>query len=104
MPIDKSKLEQFLNNLPILMDEKKMWYRLGFYIYPNPNAKSLQGEPKTQIVDALAQAQLLSPTSALNIRISIIDWWEGEKLKPRAAEVNKPVPVGPYDELETERG
>lgn len=105
MAVDKGKLEQFLNSLPLLLDEKRMWYRIGFYVEPTASSiNSRTGARRIECVDAAGNHFYLSETVGLNIRRTSMDWWEGERTKPRAQEIKKDVPVTPYDELEVTRG
>lgn len=103
MAIDKTKLSELLGKMPLFLDEKRMWHRLGFFIYSSPN--NVQGGwPKTDIVDHMGQAIPVNPNFANNLRVCLIEWWEGEKKKPRSQETNTEVQVGPFDELEMPRG
>lgn len=100
MAADKTKLEIFLNSRSLLREEKKMWYRVGFYVYPDATVTDNYGTKKTQIVDATGNIGQLGIVMAQNLRVTILEWWQGEKIKPRREELKQDIEVGPYDELE----
>jgi hypothetical protein len=106
--INKEKLWEFLNNQSILLDEKRMWYDLGFYIYPHPTAV-FGGVPKTVIVDVLLNEGHLSPVMTTNLRRTMMERWEEKKKKlarEEKEETKKEIPkqenqaTDPLDELE----
>lgn len=108
MAFDKTKLETVLNEQPILLEEKKMWYRLGFYIYPNATThNSRTSVPETYVVDAMGNKEQIDRTVAYNMRLAVLAWWEVESKAPRANEKGKTLVNSPYDsldELEAGRG
>lgn len=106
MPLDRSKLWEYLNKKTILLDEKMMWYRLGFYVYPESTTKDSNNTPKTYMVDAAGNLTIIGTAVATNLRMTSIEWWESEKKKPRSSEVKKTqdVETGPLDELENRNG
>lgn len=106
MSLDKKKLEDLLNEQPILLDEKRMWFTLGFYIFSHPTTTDRDGYKQTVIVDACGNQHSLNAVSSKNIRMTILEWWEGEKKKgqqqkaAQEAQQTKKIEVGPYDDLE----
>lgn len=101
--INKSKLEAYLNEQDILKEERKMWYRLGFYIHSGPTEKDSYGRSSTVMVDVLCNRTLVSPNIASNLRRTMIEWWEAEKICPRTKELGKSTEVTPFDQLEVQR-
>ena len=108
MAADKSKLETYLNSLPLLKDEKLMWYRLGFYISSVSTGRDNRTfSAESTWVDAAGNEREISSTFSNNIRKTCIEWWQAEKAKPRAEELGKKVERTPFDtldELESSRG
>lgn len=107
MAIDKSRLSEFLNTQPLMLEEKKMWYRLGFYVFPNPNATNRYGNDETYLVDSMGNKEAIDKTVAFNLRVAALSWWEVEAVKPRANEKEKTTVVASsdsLDELESSRG
>lgn len=104
MAIIKDKLEAYLNKLPLLKEEKLMWYRIGFYISAAPTDKDKYGSPMHTWYDCAGNERSFNANFSTNIRQVVLEWWQAEKSKPRAKELGKQVEVTPYDELEVERG
>lgn len=103
MSIDKSKLESFLKDIPLVEDEKKMWIRVGFYIEAVPSQKDTLGYVTAhRVVSNTGVSSNLPSLVAKDMRLAVIDWWQSEKVKPRSLEV--PVDVSRLSELENRNG
>jgi hypothetical protein len=101
----KIKLAEFLNNRVMLRDEKRMWYKLGLYIYPDDGfVDARTNQRQGAIRDNQANLQRIDYTIANNLRMSIFEWWDEEKKKPRAEEIGKVEEISPFDALENRNG
>lgn len=78
-------LKERLDLLPLLEDEKKMWLRIGFYIPIESEATTVYA------IDYTGRSETLSKVAARNMRVSIINWWQVEKIKPRSSEPSEPI-------------
>lgn len=104
MATNKAKLEEYLNKLPLLEEEKRMWYRLGFYISAAPTSIDKNGSPIHSWYDCAGNEKFVNANFSTNIRTTVLEWWQAERSKPRAKELGKQVELGPFDGLEVERG
>lgn len=98
MALDKTKLKLYLNDLPILTDEKRMWFRLGYYVQAPTIMPS-----KVKLIDGAMNETEVGSTVAINLRKAALEWWEIEKDKPRHTESGVALRTDAYDQLETAR-
>jgi hypothetical protein len=82
------KLREVLDNAILLKEEKEMWLRLGIYIGTESFYSSDISRTAIRLYDGLGNEAHLPVIMARNIRTQILDWWEVERVKPRAREVS----------------
>lgn len=86
------KLEEILATRALLEEEKKMWLRIGMYVcterYQKLHASGEYNISVTDMYDSVGNKVAISDTMAKNLRISILAWWQVEKVIPRAREVD----------------
>lgn len=82
-----------------------MWYRLGFYISASPTGKDSRTlSPVHTWCDYSGNVKEVMASFSTNIRTTVLEWWQAEKLAPRTKELGEQVEVTPFDDLEIERG
>lgn len=101
-PINKQALETLLADLPILNEEKRMWYRAGFYItvYSTDTYGSTNS---STIYDHTGTKSNINYNVGLNLRKATIATWENEKELPEGKQAKK-TRQEPFDELENRNG
>jgi hypothetical protein len=104
MSMDKSKLVAYLDNLPLLEDEKAMWKKIGFYIEAVPSKKEQLSSMATAsvVVDNYGKEGQVGSIVGKNLRLAIIEWWQGERVKPKSLDVL--VEANTLSELENRNG
>lgn len=102
MALDKSRLKKFLNDLPLFDDEKRMWYAVGFYVSPSPTNKYSTTVEHVELTDAMGNTAYLLVGMGNNIRLTVMEWWQGEKTKPHVPQRPQYVEQS-LDELENRK-
>lgn len=102
----EDQLEGKLEEKLLLKDEMKMWLRVGFYISTEPHDVFIG--PRSQspvtscldLIDRMGNVWSVPKIIGANLRSSVLEWWEVERITPRAQELD---PTG-LNELESRRG
>lgn len=79
-------LEKVLNARALLDDEKKMWLRLGIYVTTEAVYNASVGYKCLILYDGMGNDSPLTECMGNNIRRQVINWWQVERIKPRASE------------------
>ncbi len=101
-------LKEVLDKRMLLEDEKKMWLRLGFYV-ANEERKIYNSNRSgytsvIAIIDGMGNVLDMEAIMARNIRQSILDWWQVERIAPRAKEPKEVIDTTGLAELENRNG
>lgn len=93
--MDKTKLLEYMSDLAITADEKKMWETVGFYITRAATAYNhVERCYKHYYVSPAGDKWHIPDFVAKSIRVSVIHWWEQ----------GRSTPFTNLDELEVQRG
>lgn len=80
------KLKVELDNRYLIEEEKKMWLRIGMYVTTEPTTSSATGRSVLKLFDAVGNETEIGVTVGRNMRMSVLSWWQVEKVKSRASE------------------
>lgn len=97
--MDYPKLKVILDDRLLLEEEIKMWLRVGMYITTEP--KYISGAYFVKMYDGEGHSFDVNDYIGKNIRKAIMNWWQIERIKPRALE---PVDNTGLVDLEVQRG
>lgn len=102
MEYNMASLKKILDNEALLEEEKKMWLRIGIYVTSSTKtvADGYSSANKNSLYDSAGNLTYISTVMAKNIRLTIIEWWQVEKVKPHSQEKVELKQAGPLDELE----